>query len=586
MSGASTVSTNGKFSAAVEAVLDDTVRKLTTDGKPDLRALQFVINQLPDALTEHDPTQLEREFIRRAFIAECKARHYKGVAKLINVAFVDGKPSAEDSRALTPTDPEPSSELVNGSELLAALAVWFGRYLYLPKGAADAIALWTVATWFVADFYIAPILALLSATKRCGKTLLLDLLRLVVRRGCTTSGVGITTAVLFRLNDRDHPTFLIDEAEKLSGNHADRDLIAMLNVGHRRGARVQRCVERNGTHEIDEFDAFGFRALAAIRTLWNTVMDRTIAVWVQRKPRTVALTRFSGRTVEREGADLARRIRRWADDHSDLMAQAEAKAMQPAWLGDRECDNWSPLFAVAAVAGGEWPRRATQAAKALRTDVEEEGDHLELLIHDVRRVFEDEKKPQVLKSGELVRKLNEIETSPWGDYRSGDGLTTHKLAAMMRLFRMKPDQRRTVRGEKIRGYWLGDFRGVFARYPPPKVGQVGQVGQSSKNAGSEGFQSGTANALCPTLESAESPAKTGDVPVVPVVPVLPGGGDNSLSSTPSQEDIRHAREFAIGHPGCSRDQIVASFPFERCWRDAEAAVDALLGDPQFAHLAR
>ena len=71
------------------------------------------------------------------------------------------------------------------------------------------------------------------------------------------------------------PTFLVDEAEKLSGRHADRDLISMLNAGHRRGATVQRCFESGGDYAVREFDAFGFRALAAIRRLWDTVLAFT-----------------------------------------------------------------------------------------------------------------------------------------------------------------------------------------------------------------------------------------------------------------------------------------------------------------------
>jgi hypothetical protein len=34
----------------------------------------------------------------------------------------------------------------------------------------------------------------------------------------------------------------------------------------------------------------------------------------------------------------------------------------PYGLNDRACDNWSPLLAIADLAGGEWPQRARAAA--------------------------------------------------------------------------------------------------------------------------------------------------------------------------------------------------------------------------------
>ncbi len=384
------------------------------------------------------------------------------------------------------SEPEPWAEPVDGAELLDDLSAWFTRYVHLPPHAAVAIVLWAAATWYIAFTYFAPLLAILSATKQCGKTLMLDLLRYVVRLGHLTSGTGVTAPVIFRLNEAQHPTFLVDEAEKLMGRHADRELIGMLNIGYRRGARALRCIEANGDYVVRDFDAFGFRALAAIGLLWDTIMDRAVVIRMDRKPTDVTLTRFSGRQVASEGNLLARRLCRWSRDHAAQYSEQEDASPRPTWLDDRACDNWSALFAVAALAGGPWPERAEAAAHALRPESHDEGDRGERLVHDVRDVFKGLGNPEAIASGDLVAKLNAIETSPWGEERRGDGLSTHGLAALLRRFQVRPSQERTSDGTKVRGYWLRDLLPLFQRYPP-KVGQLGQdreLGQeSSENAG-------------------------------------------------------------------------------------------------------
>jgi hypothetical protein len=90
------------------------------------------------------------------------------------------------------------------------------------------------------------------------------------------------------------------------------------------------------------------------------------------------------------------------------------------------------------------------------------------LVHDIRDVFKNDGNPAVIKSGDLVRKLNEIETAPWGDYRRGEGLSTHRLSALLKPFKVRSRRAWTAARESVRGYWLVDLQSVFERYPRPK----------------------------------------------------------------------------------------------------------------------
>lgn len=84
-----------------------------------------------------------------------------------------GIPVSEDSESLQGHkvdlhDPEPWPEPVDGAGLLDDLADWISDYVHVTDDANRAVALWALATWFVAVLYFAPVLQLHSATKRSG----------------------------------------------------------------------------------------------------------------------------------------------------------------------------------------------------------------------------------------------------------------------------------------------------------------------------------------------------------------------------------------------------------------------------------
>ncbi len=440
-----------------------------------------------------DEVNLTRQSEREAFIQSLPEDLQADAAKCalliggrlpqLRLEKGDEREQAGIGRAVSFDDPALYPEEVDGEELLNDISVWIRRYMWMEEKTADAIAAWTAATWFVSVIYFAPLRLVLSATKRCGKTLLLDLVETITHRGYQTSVLGATPAVIFRLNELHKPTFLVDEAEKLS--NAESELVELFNKGYRRGAKVQRCVDRGGgNYEVLEFDAFGFRALAAIGDLWGTVMDRGILARLERKPKIATVERFIERTVVQEGRQLAQRLARWAADNQDAVARAAERAPRPLWLDDRDCDNWSVLFAVAAIAGGRWPERMQAAACLLsRERAKDETDLGERLLHDVRKVFDAAKWPEAIPSGELVIKLNALDSAPWADLRKGDGISTHKVANMLRPFGVSPRHDRTSGGPDIRGYWQVDLQPVWERYAsPPETAS----GPSQRHSPSDG----------------------------------------------------------------------------------------------------
>ena len=479
-----------------------------------LSAVFTSLERLREDLKEFKPKGLETKYLQQALMDCLKNFNIDRPAAVADQVIASAEEDADPlGRTVTFPEIEPWPGAADGVELLDEIKSWTSSYVVLSEESLISITLWSVATHFVSAAYFAPILAILSPTKRSGKTLVLDLLRCICRKAVLTSGVGVTSAVIFRMNQQHQPTFLIDEAEKLSGKNADRAMIGLLNQGYRRGSKIQRCREKGGEYLVEEFDAFGFRTVAAIGTLWGTIIDRGVVILMKRKPKAVRRRRYDGRVVENEGKELSQRICRFVQDNMEAFDELQVNAPRPEWLDDRAFDNWSALFTVARLAGGDWPELALNAAKNL-SKVAEDGDRAELLIHDTRRIFEEAEWPEVVQSGDLVQALNTIELSPWGDYSKGQGITTHKVAALFKPFGIRPCQERDSSGEKIRGYWLKDLQEMFTRYPIPL--ELGQVRQPNNDRPSSDIQSGTEDEFRPTSQSPEIPMNTELSPIVPL----------------------------------------------------------------------
>jgi hypothetical protein len=121
-------------------------------------------------------------------------------------------------------------------------------------------------------------------------------------------------------------------------------------------------------------------------------------------------------------------------------------------------------LAIADVAGGDWPEKARDAAKALSGDSNIGGESTKIqLLADIRQIFSD-KVMNKLFSTEIVEILNELEGRPWGKFSKGKPLTKTKLANLLKPFGITPKQ--VWRDKNNNGYELEQFDDVFARYLP------------------------------------------------------------------------------------------------------------------------
>lgn len=357
-------------------------------------------------------------------------------------------------------DPEPWPEPVDGAELLDELGATAKRYVSMPAGAPEVVALWVVHAHSHAAAEVSALLAVTSPTPECGKTVLLTLLQALVPRQVT--GSNITAASLFRVVEKYRPTLLIDEADTFLRDNDD--LRGVLDSGHTRaGAYVVRTVGEQ--HEPAVFRTWAPKAIALIGKLPATLASRSIHVELKRLApgeRVVPLRLHQLDAL----LPLRRRTARWAADHLEELRVFEPEI--PPTLYGRAADNWRSLLAIADIAGGEWPQRARQAAVTLSATAGEQTAGI-LLLEDVRQLFRD--RGDRLATADILAALNDMDARPWPEWSRGRELTAHGLGKLLSPFGITS---RTIRlgstpNSTPKGYLEEQFVDTFARYLPPCV---------------------------------------------------------------------------------------------------------------------
>ena len=198
--------------------------------------------------------------------------------------------------------------------------------------------------------------------------------------------------------------------------------------------------------------------------LTGALADRAIEIQMRRKHRNEIVQQFR-RDRSGDLKVLGRKAARWAADNLELLRAADPDV--PDTLNDRQSDNWRTLLAIADAAGGQWPAKAREAAKALSGSADDGEDLLKVrLLMDIRETF-DARGIDRISAADLCQALADIEESPWSSYgRSNKPLTTAQLARQLKPFGVKSKQIRFQDGGNLRGYERNGFSDIFERYIP------------------------------------------------------------------------------------------------------------------------
>lgn len=352
------------------------------------------------------------------------------------------------------------------AETLREIEVFLRWYVVLTEHQAIVLALWVGHTHTIAAAECTPYLQVTSATKRSGKTRLLEVLEPLVYRPWFTGRTS--AAVLVRKVDAERPTLLLDESDAaFSGEREYAEALrGILNCGYRVSGKASLCVGQGANISYKDFSVFGAKCIAGIGELPPTVADRAIRIELKRKTSDEVCRRWRGRDGWREASRMHDAVAAWARCGDVLAALRDARPAAPAGLGDRQVDVAEPLLAIADLAGGVWPQRARAALTALAGAAEDTDIVVELLkdIADVLRSHRSD----VIKSSALLERLVAREDGPWREWRKGQPMTARGLARLLGPIGIHPAVH-SVEDGQVRGYRVDAFGDAFLRYLPLQV---------------------------------------------------------------------------------------------------------------------
>jgi hypothetical protein len=218
-------------------------------------------------------------------------------------------------------------------------------------------------------------------------------------------------------------------------------------------------------------------ALAGIGDLPDTIMDRAVVIRMQKRKPGERITPFRSRYSLPELHALRDRLAAWL-----VPLRGTASGLVPRMpVEDRAADTWEPLVIVADLAGGHWPSRARAACLAMTRNemVQDEQTTLKTrLLRDIRRVFEQQGQPDVLRSQDILAALIQYVEAPWAEYGT-KGLNAYHLANLLRDFGISPANHRFENGRQAKAYARNQFLDAWARYCPDPAPQTPTAGSGA-----------------------------------------------------------------------------------------------------------
>lgn len=332
-----------------------------------------------------------------------------------------------------------------------------------------AVTLWIMGTYFANIFAWYGYLWITSPARRCGKSLLLELISHLAYNS-TDILTNPSPAYLYRTVDVDFPTVIIDELSKFKGDGGDdySKVLSLLNAGAKKGSVVARMEKIKETYEARYYHAYCPKTLAGLVALPDTLADRSLKIDMARKKKGERVERLNLRKQSPELEALRDDLYLIGLSYDHDVAEFYDRAGEldiPAEVDDRLRDILEPLFAVAGVLGAEKGNLHTTAA--LQTYALElagarsADDHADSAQHAIRALLKLNLKPEgaesemVFTSKEALNLFSQEPELGWCDNSWKAGRLTNGLGFVSKSHRIGA---RIIRGYKLNYQDLHDLK--------------------------------------------------------------------------------------------------------------------------------
>ena len=368
-----------------------------------------------------------------------------------------------------------AGEDVDGKNLLNRIQTLFADHvIFRDSRIPTLLAVWVLGTYFFKVFRYYGYLWVNSFVKRCGKSLLLDILSMLCFNA-TSRLLDPSPSFLFRETDSNDGTLILDEIERLGGADKEqrKEIIALLNGGFQSKGQAPRMELRNREFVVTYFNVYSPKVLAGIKSIVDTIEDRSFKIPMARKRKSEAVKRFNPRVldspVERIREDCFLWALKYAGDVSDFYNEI-SDTLFPGiqCLDDRFRDVLEPLLSIGSVLDtlrddgtvrtvNTLTNLARDMAKG-REDQEELTGSISAVVNLMKTVI-DGIEERFISADDLFSK-----------FQADDDLNFIQSKRSLAFFLAKMDLHRTlprwVKGKTVRGYvvnrkWVEDLE---ARY--------------------------------------------------------------------------------------------------------------------------
>ena len=427
--------------------------------------------ELPDG-------ELDRQIDRLSKLLGITKPTFKSLVKKIRSQTT---PHVEElDSELVAADPEPWDDEVDGLVLFTDIRQLINRHVVLTPEQLTAVATWIFYSYCFDHMRVSPMLLLTSATKRCGKSTLMEVCSGLVSRPLPVA--NISAAAIYRVIEAARPTLLIDEADTFLTTNDE--VAGILNSGHTKQMAYVVRIEKDskGRMTPKKFSSFCPKVVGMIGLPKSgALLDRCVMVRLERAAQGVSIQAMPP-DVDEAFLDYRRKLSRWAQDNVDELA-LDFKLL-PRGTHDRSQNNWSVLASTAKVIHLNVLQEVETAYLALGGEADEAAEDVaENLLAALFEIALRQVKPEgmqqivetphetlpnnkgMLASEHLIVALNEMKHEPWGDYNSGKGLTANKLGRVLSRFNIKSKQARVdVHTNPKRGYRIAELIPIWGRY--------------------------------------------------------------------------------------------------------------------------
>jgi Protein of unknown function (DUF3631) len=366
----------------------------------------------------------------------------------------------------------PPGQRMELGDILYEVETFIRRYVVLSEPAATIVTVWIAHVFAFAAFEFTAYLIVTSATKRSGKSRLLEVIE-VLLGALAVSTANISPASLFRLIDANPGVaVLFDEVDRIPKEKAE-DLWGLINSGWREGGKAHR---QSGVkmETLTAFSTFSPKVLCGIgQPLPDTTNDRGCHVRMERRLPSESVERLRLRKAGAEVAPIREALTAWANQATIERLSHAQPSFPPGMSNDRLMDVVEPLFAIVDEASGEWPKRVRSAVLSLE-EVAEQIAEEELGVLALRHVFDAFTKKQATKlfTDDILAYMVTLDEGPWAEWwgdkvKAGETIgPARRLRRLLDRFdKVKP---KTVRIDDVtkKGYDLERIQLAASRYLP------------------------------------------------------------------------------------------------------------------------